>query len=572
MMGIGAEHSETAVAHGLTGAPAGRPAPAAGSSHTSPTRLLRALALPIVAFAIYAAIGWKVVVLQHVVVGDGWARLAHAYFVFYGYPPKLAAIGFIWPPVLTLVLLPFALVKPLATSLIALPLMSATFGAGVVVFLDRILALARMRPAFRYPLLAAFGLNPMILFYATNGMGEIVSLFFLTVAAHALLSWYLSPSRQIRHLVMLSLALTLGFLSRYEMVLWLAPAMLVVFGTMLRDRVRFVELEAWFIAFAVPIAYGGGLWLLTNWLITGTPFYWLHAETSSGTGVSVTASAHPPLLAVLDRVASLNAHLYFPAILAFAVLVTVFAFRRSIMTAGMLTFLAMNALFSAAMFYVSDNLQYLELRYNIRSIPITIACIAWLYLMARSRRQRVAIWCVSLIVLVAAVPFTWQTMATSKGGYLEDAFVHALPTTRDATGETGHVLGTRVQLGVENEKAMATYIRRHISGRDSILTDDAQSFAVMLFDGRPSVYWDRIGKGDAAWRKALDHPWGVVSYLLVSPRSVAGGTDLALQRYPALASGGMSGFTRVYGNARYVLFRVARRDPGRAPPGSGPGR
>ena len=499
-------------------------------------------------------------------VADGLSRLAHAYFVFYGYPPKLAAMGFTWPPMLTLVFLPLAWLKPLATSMMALPLMSAAFAAGVVVVLDRILTLARMRPAFRYPLLAAFGLNPMILFYATNGMGEMVSLFFLTVAVYALLSWYLN--RQTRHLVVLSLALTLGFLSRYEVILWVAPALLVVFGTMIRDRVRLDELGAWFIAFLAPIAYGGGLWLFMNWLIMGSPFNWLRAETSSETGVSVTASTHPSLTTVLDHVAGLNAHLYFPTILAFTVLVVLFAFRRSLMTAGLVVFIGMNALFSATMFYLSDNLQYLELRYNIRPIPIVIACIAWLYLAARSRRQRLGIWCVSLIALVAAFPFTWQTMATSNGGFLEDAFLHALPTTRDATGATGHVLGTPEQLGVENEEAMATYIRHHISRRNSILTDDAASFAVILFDGRPSVYWDRIDKGDAAWQKVLDHPWGVVNYLLVGPRSLNGGFDLALQRYPALARGEIPGFTRVYGNARYVLFRVARRDPRRARPGS----
>src|SRR3954464_3426218 len=59
-------------------------------------------------FLFYAVIGLKVVVFQHVVVPDGWARLAHAYFAFYNAPAKLAAIGFIWPPIGTLVLLPLA--------------------------------------------------------------------------------------------------------------------------------------------------------------------------------------------------------------------------------------------------------------------------------------------------------------------------------------------------------------------------------------------------------------------------------------------------------------------------------
>ena len=90
------------------------------------------LALFLASFTVYAAIGLKVVVLQHVVVPDGWARLAHAYFVFYNHPPKLAAIGFIWPPLMTLVFLPIAWISPLSTSLAALPLTSAFFGAATI--------------------------------------------------------------------------------------------------------------------------------------------------------------------------------------------------------------------------------------------------------------------------------------------------------------------------------------------------------------------------------------------------------------------------------------------------------
>src|SRR5450755_1488328 len=90
------------------------------------------LTLFLASFIVYAAIGYKVVVLQHVVVPDGWARLAHAYFVFHNHPPKLAAIGFIWPPLMTLVFLPLAWITPLATSLAALPLTSAFFGAATI--------------------------------------------------------------------------------------------------------------------------------------------------------------------------------------------------------------------------------------------------------------------------------------------------------------------------------------------------------------------------------------------------------------------------------------------------------
>jgi hypothetical protein len=120
-----------------------------------------------------------------------------------------------------------------------------------------------------------------------------------------------------------------------------------------------------------------------------------------------------------------------------------------------------------------------------------------------------------------------------------------------------------VTIGATDERAMARYIHRHVHGSNSILTDDAASFAVILFDGRPEVYLDRIDVGDSAWNRVLDRPWGNVRYLLTSPRSVAGGSDLATRHYPGLLHSTTPGFTRVYGNARYTLFRVDRTNPHR---------
>jgi hypothetical protein len=519
------------------------------------------LALFLASFAVYAVIGLKVVVLQHVVVPDGWARLAHAYFVYYNHPPKLTAIGFIWPPLMTLVLLPLAWISPLATSLAALPLTSAFFGAATISVLDRMLTGAGMRRGLRYPLLIAFGLNPMLLFYATNGMSEIVSLFLLTIAIHALISWY--RTREIRYVAVLSFALALGFLSRYELLLWACAVGIFIASAMIARRARSSAIEGTLITYLVPIAYAVGLWLLLNWTIVGSPLHWLHSETSAETGVSLAGHARPSITTAAGDVLSLNAWVFLPTLAAFAALAAVGLFRRDGMAWGICMFLGLNAAFTGLLFYISGNHQYLELRYNIRAMPAVIAGVAWLYLRSSSQISRYLIWGVSLALLVGAYPLTWHVMATSNSGFLEDAFVHALPSFHDQTGRTAHVLGSRVTIGATDERAMARYIHRHVHGSDSILTDDAASFAVILFDGRPEVYLDRIDVGDSAWNKVLDSPWGKVRYLLTSPRSVAGGSDLAIRHYPALLDSATPGFTRVYGNARYTLFRVDRANPHR---------
>ncbi|MCW2966308.1 MAG: hypothetical protein JWM71_80, partial [Solirubrobacteraceae bacterium] len=120
----------------------------------------------VVVAVFYGYIGYRTTIGSHVVVFDALDRLARSYLVWHNDPPKLAAVGFVFPPITTMSLLPFAVVKPFATSLVALPVASAMFAAGTIVVLDRTLARCDIVPLLRYPLLAAFGLNPFWLFYA----------------------------------------------------------------------------------------------------------------------------------------------------------------------------------------------------------------------------------------------------------------------------------------------------------------------------------------------------------------------------------------------------------------------
>ena len=118
------------------------------------TRYRAALVLFGVSFGGYAALGWYTTV--HLVVGDATSRLTHAYDVFWNHPAKLSALGFVWPPLMSAVFLPFALIKPLATSLWALPLMSAFCAAALLVTLERALAHSGLRRSVRLLLVVLF--------------------------------------------------------------------------------------------------------------------------------------------------------------------------------------------------------------------------------------------------------------------------------------------------------------------------------------------------------------------------------------------------------------------------------
>ncbi len=519
------------------------------------------LALGLVWYVVYAAIGLRVTVGQHVVVFDALSRLAHAYFVWYNSPPKLAAIGFVWPPVATIVFLPLAVIRPLATSTAALALTSALFAAGTLVLMNRLFELVRMQRWMRWPLVAAYGLNPMIVFYAGNGMSEAVYMFFLVAAAYWLLRWYLI--RQPRPLLLAAIAFAFGILSRYEVLTWALVATVALVLILMRQRVSRAELEGSLIAYLAPISYAVGVWVFFNWLIIGDPLFFLRNQAPGGTTgpgglthASVTVGAPGrPLASVAASVFDLNASLFPFAVLVTIALFTLFVVRRNVMSLTLFAFMVVNALFTVALIYESHAPGYTQLRYNMRAMPLSLVGVAWLYFSVRPRLPRLAVWGATLACLVVTVPVTWQTMKTYPQQYLEQAFTRAIATGRDQEG-TSSTGGYGV--GIGPQRLMARYVDRHVHSRNAILTDDAQTFSVMLLSGRPDLFWDRIDRGDGDWIDVRDDPWGRVRFLLVSDNP----NDLIRIRFPAIFASHERGLTPVYRVQSLELLRVAARPPG----------
>ena len=91
-----------------------RPSACPRTPSTSPRRSPRragssSLLLFVVAAGVYFYVGYQTVVEDGVVVFDALDRLTRAYMVWHNEPPKLAAIGFVFPPLTTMVFLPFTI-------------------------------------------------------------------------------------------------------------------------------------------------------------------------------------------------------------------------------------------------------------------------------------------------------------------------------------------------------------------------------------------------------------------------------------------------------------------------------
>ena len=501
-------------------------------------------------YAVYAVLGILVVVRWNVIVGDAVSRLAHAYFVFFNDPPKLTAVGFVWPPLMTLVLLPLAAVKPLATSLLALPLTSAFFGAALVVVLDRTLALLGLPRVQRLVLVALLALNPMLLYYGGNGMGETVYLFLLVLAVYSFLRWYLEPN--LLSLVLASTALTLGLLTRYELLFWALALGVAIMGVLARRDAPRGQLESTSIAFFAPIAYGLGLWVFFNWLILGDPLHWLSSEVTL-TFVETRAGAPELSYAVGDvlvRTASVTWHLFPATFVVIAALLAVAAWRRDLVSLLLAVLIALNPVTTAALAVVTKVDVVFQLRYNLRAMPLVLVGLAWLWWLAPAR-WKLATWAAAALLVGLSIPETWRTMQTYERQALEQAFTRALSSGEDQEGTRS--LGSGIPVGDRPERDAARWLLEHASrGTRSILADDEESFAVMLYTGKPDRFFDRIDHGEDRWRAALARPQGRVEYLLVPTFTV----DLVQVHYPRLLDDGVPGLALAYENERWAVYRV----------------
>jgi hypothetical protein len=512
-------------------------------------------------YAVYAYIGYHTVVKQNVVVLDGLSRLAHAYFVWYNAPPKLAAVGFEWPPLSTLVFLPMAAIKPLATSFAALPLTSAIFGAGLIVVINRALASFGMRSLLRYPLILLFAANPMLVYYATNGMAEAVYLFFLTLGLHLLLRWYRSGQTHILGLA--GVAMGLGALSRYEIAGFAALMALGVLVILAKRGADRQEIGAGLILYAAPIAYGVGAWFFFNWLVMGDPLYWLHRQAAKNTTAEVASrvigeGAHTGAITISSTAQDLlhlNIQLFPLTVIVVPVLLLAFVIRRDLMTLLLAGLVSLNALMSGYVIYSTGNPGFLQLRYNMRPLPIVLIGVGWLFWLFRDRFTRAAIWIGAVAVLAISLPVTWHTMQTYNYQFQEAVFV-------DALKHPGKDLTRAPQQGngVAPFRTAADWVKAGVTKRNSILTDDeSQTYGAMLASGRPDLFYDRIDHGDRRWQKILASPYGKVDYIMVSTTRYD--IDHILGCYPRIRSDRMPGMKLAYRNGNFAILRVAKRTP-----------
>jgi hypothetical protein len=505
----------------------------------------------------YFVIGLHIVDTSHVVVFDAVDRLSRAYMTWWDSPPKLAAIGFVYPPVQSLVFLPAALIKPLATSLVALPLVGALFGALTMVSLDGILVRCELALPLRLITMVLFGIGPLWLWATTTGESEAVYGFLFAAMLASFVAWYLTE--ETRFLIGCGLAAAVAAVTRYNLGILAGFLALLIAGVLVRRRSSSAQVEGTVAAYGAPIVYALAIWTMFNWLIQGKPFGWL--STSANLAVNSAGLSHAggaSISAIFSHAAELTATTSPLAIAAFVVLVFLFVAGGNTMAVALASVIGLAVILLGLEAAIPGNIASMTLR---TAVPVMLAGVigaAWIYRSAGSLRSLVFGGMTAL--LIVALPLTWSEMKSYPFQEQEQAFTRGLFSGADQTGTSSRGGFT---VGLEAERQMADYINRTVGDRfHAILTDNAQTYAVILLSGKAPTFFNRVDRGDAVWRSVLTAPYGRVQYLLIACQDSG---DLIRQKYPGACTGRMSpNLTPVFTTVgqRYTLVRVAGRTPG----------
>jgi hypothetical protein len=231
------------------------------------------------ATGLYLATAWILVFILGTVALDAWSRVANASYVLFSRDPHLGAIGFVWNPLPSLLVLPILPFKTLWPALLeqgfAANIVSAVAMGLAVVQVRGFLVDGNVVRPVRLALTALFAIHPLVLQYGANGMSEALYLLFLVAAARYLVRW--ARHRELGALVVAGVALGAAYLTRYEALAAgvgaVATVGLISAGTgpgRLRDRLAVAAADA--LVLGTPIAAMFLAWAGASLLIVGSPF------------------------------------------------------------------------------------------------------------------------------------------------------------------------------------------------------------------------------------------------------------------------------------------------------------
>lgn len=507
------------------------------------------------AFGLYACVGFWLQVRHGYILGDALARVSAAQSVAFSRDPHLAAIGFIFTPLTAMAQLPFVLLSPILPAMTARAfagsLMSAIFMAGAVV---QVLSLAIDRGLprwFTVTVALLFALNPMIVFYGSNGMSEAPFLFFLVWAVRRLIAW--TTDDDVHHLVIAGfIAMGLAYLTRYDAVAAVAAAGVIVGVTTYRravngPRFRRALLDLLMVSGPGLASFVG--WAATSWLITGQAF----AQFSSqyGNAAIIKQTGGPPSGGLGSGLvfAAACILLLVPTLVPLAVWAGLVRFGRPPLAALAVPVGIFSAVLAFQAYAYAAGSTFPFLRFYIVAIPLAV-CLAVLavpdgtfasgkrpgrwaiapspQLAVRHRSLRYA---AVALVLAVSIPSTAWAMSLPTYAPQEYALAAILRPDPDSVSQR-RAIERRIVATFSTERRIAAFLDGLDLPPGSVITDTVFGFAIVAASKKPDTF---VVPSDEDFVRRLNDPIQLgVRYLLAVPTTGRGVSDALNVRYPTL--------------------------------------
>ncbi len=214
--------------------------------------------------------------------GDAESHLNIAKRVINDLTPGFAQLGGIWLPIPHLMMLPFIWVDFLWRTGLAGSIVSMFCYVVSAVFIYKTTELITRSKIAAFVASVVFMLNPNILYMQSTPMTELPLIMFFILSTY----FFIRFIKNDNYLFSLIAAGFFGFcatLTRYDgwfLVIFQALTILIMYY---RKRDLWKKMEGKFLLYATPAFFGILLWLLWDYLILGSAFYFTTSEFSAKT-------------------------------------------------------------------------------------------------------------------------------------------------------------------------------------------------------------------------------------------------------------------------------------------------
>ena len=485
---------------------------------------------------------------------DAMSRSASALSVLHSADPKLANIGFVWPPLPTLLEVVWAVFFPLwrgvvSSGVSASLTTAACSGATAALLLGTAKRLGLPnRLGWTFALLVA--LNPMLFLYGSNGMPEGVAAPFLIGAVCGLTLFWHSGERL--WIAAAGVALALGVASEYPAVPYGAAVCLALVGGVLwssEARVwtpqgRGRAIEGLGLLLVVPPVFTGLLWIGANAVIMGDPLDFVYGDYGYGTFQRPTGASGAIKYVTGDIVGALalvgeRVFLFLVPLASVLIVRLVDGRLRRINTVSVLILgLSVPLGMVVPLAVLGSPMGFL--RYLV--YPLFVAAGWGLYEIAISRRRSTA---VALILAgwLAAIPAGLLIMSNPRLGPEEYAELGAVTQGFD---DTASVDTTGCCSTITIAAPIAKYLETQLlpTGRN-VVFDSVAGGSMIAPQIRPAYVGQAILTSDRRFKDAIAHPGSHDVGYFVMPDPVAAPTAAIGRAYPRLWEGRQPGFRLV---------------------------